>query len=316
MRFFVTGATGFIGGRLVRQLRRSGHGVVAIARNPAKAKDLASLGVDVRKGDVTEKETMREPMEDVDGVFHLAGWYKIGRKHREACRRVNIDGTRNVLWLMEQLGIRRGVYTSTLAVFGDTRGKMMDETMRPTGPWLSEYDRTKWAAHYEVAEPMMKRGLPLVVVMPGLVYGPGDPSQAGDTVRSYLQGKLRGIPRTSAYCWGHVEDIAAAHVLAMERGRVGESYVVAGEPRTLVAVLELAEKITGIRAPKFRPSARFLRALAAITRSEFLRVAPSTYLGNNAKAKREIGLVHRPFEEGWRETLRAEMATLGVRGGS
>jgi nucleoside-diphosphate-sugar epimerase len=121
------------------------------------------------------------------------------------------------------------------------------------------------------------------------------------------------VPKVSAYCWGHVEDTAAAHVLAMERGRPGESYVIAGEPRTLIEAIEMAERITGIPAPRLRPSPAFLRFLAAITRSEMLRVgAGATYLGSNAKAKRELGLHHRPLDEGLRETLLAEMRTLGI----
>ena len=315
VKYFVTGATGFIGGRVAHQLREAGHEVVAIARDSSRAADLAAMGVAVRRGDVIEKETMRASMSGTDGVFHLAGWYKFGRKHREMCRRVNIDGTRNVLELMEELRIPRGVYTSTLAVYGDTQGRIVSETDRPEGPWTSDYDRTKWAAHIEVAEPMIRRGLPLVVVLPGVVYGPGDTSQLGEVVRQYLRGKLRAVPRTAAHCWGHVDDIARAHLLAMDRGRVGESYIVAGEPRTFVEVLEIAQRITGIPAPRLHPSRGLLRALAAITGSQFLRAAPATYLGSNAKAKREIGLTHRPFEEGWRETLLAEKARLGVPAG-
>ena len=313
MRYFVTGATGFIGTRLARQLRDAGHAVDAIARDPAKAGDLTRIGVRVHKGDITDKDSMRRPMAGVDGVFHLAAWYKIGEKDKSPAVRSNIDGTRNVLELMEELGIRKGVYTSTLAVFGDTKGQLVDESYRHDGPWLSEYDRTKWVAHYEVAEPMMKKGLPLVIVQPGVTYGPGDPSAMGITLREYLERELRGVPKVSAYCWGHVEDTAAAHLLAMERGRAGESYIIAGEPETLIDAIEMAERITGIPAPKMRPSPGFVRFLAAITRSELLRVsAGATYLGSNAKAKRELGLRHRPLEEGLRETLLAEMQALGI----
>ena len=316
MRFFVTGATGFIGGRLARQLLAANHEVVVLARDPAKASELAVRGATVVRGDVTDKESMRGPMTGVDGVFHVAGWYKVGRKHREACQRVNVDGTRNVLELMEELGIPRGVYTSTVGVFGDTRGTVVDESYRHDGRLPTAYERTKWVAHYEIAEPRMRRGLPLVIVQPGVTYGPGDTSQLGDAFRDYLRRKLRGIPRTAAYCWGHVDDIAHAHVLAMERGRVGESYVIAGEPHTLVEAFELAERLTGIPPPTLRPSAGFLRLLAAITGSEVLRAAPATYLASNAKAKRELGLSHRPLEEGLRETLLHEMAALGIpRGG-
>lgn len=312
MRYFVTGATGFIGAHVARQLREAGHEVVAVVRDPAKAKLLARVGVRVHRGDITDRESLRAPMTGADGVFHLAGWYKIGERNRSPAVPINVDGTRNVLSVMEELGVSKGVYTSTLGVFGDTRGQLVDESYRHNGPWLSEYDRTKWIAHYEVAEPMMKRGLPLVIVQPGVTYGPGDPSAMGVTLRQYLQRKLRGIPKGSAYCWGHVEDTAAGHLLAMERGRPGESYIIAGEPRTLVDAIELAARITGVPAPRLRPSPAFLKFLATLTRSETVRVgAGVTYLGSNAKAKRELGLRHRPFEEGFRETLLAEMRSLG-----
>ncbi len=311
MRFFLTGATGFIGGHLAHELRAAGHDVVAVARDPAKAAALARSGVKVHKGDVTDRESLRAPMAGADGVFHLAAWYKIGQRDTSPAYPSNVEGTRNVLELMQDLGIRKGVYTSTLAVFGDTHGQVVDESYRHDGPWLSEYDRTKWIAHYEVAEPMIRKGLPLVIVQPGVSYGPGDPSAMGDTLRLYLRGKLRGVPKGSAYCWGHVEDTAHGHALAMEKGRPGESYIIAGEPRTLIDAMELADRITGIPAPRLRPSPGLLRFLAAMTRSETLRVAAgATYLGNNAKAVRELGLRHRPLEEGLRETLLSEMAAL------
>jgi len=314
VRYFVTGATGFIGRRLVRQLREKGHDVVAIVRDPAGAGDLVRSAVRVQKGDITDKQSLRAPMAGVDGVFHLAAWYKIGERDTSPAAPINVEGTRNVLEFIEKLGIPKGVYTSTLGVFGDTKGRVVDESYRHDGPWLSEYDRTKWLAHYEIAEPMMRRGLPIVIVQPGVTYGPGDPSAMGVVLRQYLQGKLRGIPKGSAYCWGHVEDTARGHVLAMEKGRPGQSYIIAGEPRTLIDAMEMAERITGIPAPRLRPSPGLLRFLAAIGRSETLRVgAGVTYLGNNAKAKRELGLRHRPLEEGFRETLLQEMTALGIR---
>ena len=133
-RYFVTGATGFIGGRVTRQLVDAGYEVVAIARNPENARDLASIGVDVRRGDITNQDSLREPMAGADGVFHIAGWYKIGSKDRAEGERINVVGTRNVLTTMNELGIPKGVYTSTLAVFSDTHGKVVDETYRGEGP--------------------------------------------------------------------------------------------------------------------------------------------------------------------------------------
>ena len=312
-KYFVTGATGFIGGRVTRQLVDAGQEVVAIARNPERAKDLVSLGVDVRPGDITDPDSLRCPMAGVDGVFHIAGWYKIGSKDRAEGERINVAGTRNVLTAMRDLGIRKGVYTSTLAVSSDTHGELVDETYRSDGPWLTEYDRTKWVAHYEVAEPMIRAGLPLVIVQPGVNYGPGDTSEIRPLIVRYLQRKLRALPKRTAYCWAHVDDTARGHLLAMEKGSVGQTYMLAGWPHTLIDAFDLAERITGIHAPRFHASPGLLRAMAAISRSERLRVAAGvTYLGSNAKARRELGFAPRPLEEGLRETLRHEMRLLGI----
>lgn len=310
MRCFVTGATGFIGGHVARQLADAGHEVVALARDPVKARGLTDLGVEIVPGDVTDKRSMRGPMADVDGVFHIAAWYKVGVRDRRPAVPVNVGGTRNVLDLMEKLGIPKGVYTSTLAVNSDTRGQIVDETYRHEGKHLSEYDRTKWVAHHEIAVPRMRRGLPLVIVMPGVTYGPGSHGPEREAFVQYLRGELRAVPRETAYCWGHVEDTARAHVLAMEKGRPGETYIVAGTPRTMVEVLRLAERITGVQPPR-EVSPRFLKILAAITRSEYLRsFAGATYLGTNEKARRGLGVSHRSLEVGLRETLEYETGLL------
>jgi len=309
----VTGATGFIGGRVTRQLVEAGHEVVAIARNPENARGLASIGVDVRRGDITSKDSLREPMAGADGVFHIAGWYKIGSKDPAEGERINVVGTRNVLTTMKELGIPKGVYTSTLAVFSDTHGKMVDETYQHEGPWLTEYDRTKAVAQHAIAEPMMSSGLPLVIVQPGVNYGAGDTSEIRPTFVRYLGGKLRALPKRTAYCWAHVDDTARAHLLAMEKGRPGETYIVAGPPHTLIEAFAIAERITGIPAPRFHASPGLLRAIAAVSRSERLRdVAGVTYLGSNAKARRELGFDPRPLEVGLRETLQHEMRLLGM----
>ena len=313
-KYFVTGAAGFIGGRVTRQVIDAGHDVVAIARNPQGAKDLVSTGVDVRRGDITDPDSLRGPMAGVDGVFHIAGWYKIGSKDPSEGERINVVGTRNVLTAMKELRIPKGVYTSTLAVFSDTHGQLVDETYRHDGPWLTEYDRTKWVAHYEIAGPMIRAGLPLVIVQPGVNYGPGDTSEIRPTFVRYLQGKLKAIPKRTAYCWAHVEDTARAHILAMERGRPGETYIIAGPPHTLIEAFDVAERITGIPAPRFHASPGLLRAFAALSRSERLRdVAGVTYLGNNGKARRELGFDPRPLDDGLRETLQHEMGLLGIR---
>ncbi len=317
MRFFLTGATGFIGGRVAEKLLKAGHEVNALVRDPQQAQHLVSMGVRLFRGDITDKQSMRDGIQNTDGVFHIAGWYKIGTKDKDLGHKINVDGTRNVLELMREYKIKKGVYTSTLAVFSDTKGKMVDENYRFTGQHLSDYDRTKWIAHYEIAEPMMKAGLPLVIVQPGVVYGPGDTSSAGEAMEMYINGKLPMLPKRTAFCWGHVDDIADGHILAMEKGKAGQSYIIAGPPFTMEEAYELAEKLTGIKAPKLRLSPGMLKFMSMLMKgigmviplpptysAEALRVvAGVTYLGDNSKAGKELGYKVRPLKEGLRETL-------------
>jgi nucleoside-diphosphate-sugar epimerase len=325
MKYFVTGATGFVGSHVTRQLVEAGHQVVAVVRSPDKANDLAALGVTLHQGDVTDKESMRAPMQGADGVFHIAGWYKLGVRDKSPGAEINIQGTRNVLELMRELGIAKGVYTSTLAINSDTHGKVVDESYEYRGPHISEYDRTKWVAHYEVAAPMMAAGLPLVIVMPGLIYGPGDTSSVRATFVQYLQRKLPVIPTGTAYSWGYIDDIARAHILGMEQGKPGEHYIIAGPSHTLVEAMDLAQRITGVPAPR-HVSPGLLKAGSAVVSvtekvipmpeqysAEYLRVSAGvTYLGTSARAQREWGYHPRPLEDGLAETLHHEMRLLGM----
>jgi nucleoside-diphosphate-sugar epimerase len=325
MKYFLTGATGFIGAQVARQVAEAGHQVVAVVRSPEKAQDLAGLGAAVHKGDVTDKESMRAPMSGVDGVFHIAGWYKVGVRDKRPGAQINIEGTRNVLELMRELNIPKGVYTSTLAINSDTHGRLVDENYRYDGPHLSEYDRTKSAAH-KLAEQFIANGLPLVVVMPGLVYGPGDTSSVRTSLIRYLQRELPIIPRQTAFAWAHVDDIARGHILAMEQGTPGESYIIAGPTATFEDAMNLAEQITGVPVPRLRAAPSLLKAMSRLMSvverivpvpddysAEYLRInAGVTYIGDNTKARRELGYNPRSLKEGLAETLYHEMRLLGM----
>jgi nucleoside-diphosphate-sugar epimerase len=322
MKYFVTGATGFVGNALARKLRQAGHAVHASIRSPEKAQELEALGVKLFKGDVTDKESMRAAMTGVDGVFHVAGWYKIGTRDKSDGVRVNIQGTRNVLELMQELKIPKGVYTSTCAINSNTHGQVVDETYHFRGKHISEYDRTKAIAH-EVAREFIAKGLPLVIVMPGLIYGPGDTSTLRDNIISFLKGQLPMLPDQAGNCWAHVDDIVQGHILAMEKGKVGETYIIAGERYTFVEAFKLASQITGKKTPMvanpkiFGVMANLVKPFDGIMpptyTSEGLRViAGVTYMGDNSKAKRELSYNPRPFREGWEATLHHEMKNLGM----
>jgi nucleoside-diphosphate-sugar epimerase len=324
MKYFLTGATGFLGGALAKQLRAQGHEVVALVRTPDKAKNLIALGVTVVKGDVTEKESMREPMKGCDGVFHVAAWYKLGVKDKTPGYKINVEGTRNVLGLMKELNIKKGVYTSTLAINSDTHGKINDETFHFTGKHISEYDKTKAEAH-AVAKAFVKEGLPLVIVMPGLIYGPDGTGLSDEALRLYLKKKLPMISKRTAYSWAHVDDVAHGHILAMEKAAHDSTYIICGPSHTLEEAFTIANKITGIKKPMAVPpimlsiSAALVWPLEKIFHlpemyaSETLRVsAGCTYLGNNSKAKKELGYNPRTLEEGLKQTLEYEMKKMGL----
>jgi nucleoside-diphosphate-sugar epimerase len=167
--------------------------------------------------------------------------------------------------------------------------------------------------------------MPLVIVQPGVNYGPGDTSAIRNVLVDYLKGRLPLVPQGVAYCWAHVDDTARGHIQAMEKGRVGESYIIAGPPHTLVEALQLAEQITGVRAPRLKGAPGMLRMMSGLMSvleklvplpeqysAETLRVsAGATYLGNSAKAERELGFQARPLAVGLRETLAHELQLLG-----
>ncbi len=327
MNIFVTGATGFIGGRLARELVAAGHRVRALVRDPDKARDLAAAGIELCPGDIRDKASVHRGMTGATQVYHVAAWYRIGSGDPREAREINVDGSRNVFEAMRELGVAKGVYTSTIAIFSDTHGHTVDEDTSFAGPYNSIYEQTKAAAHHEVAVPMMADGLPLVVVMPGVVYGPGDHSPIRDSLVLLLRGKLPVLPRGTVYCWGYIDDTVRAHILAMERGRIGQSYVIAGPVFEFARVFEIAAARASIPPPRFRLGGEALRKLATATgmlervvpwvpasyRAESLRsVAGTTSIASSAKAQRELQWEPRGLEEGLVETLAYEMRALGI----
>ena len=330
MEYFVTGATGLIGSYVVEKLVEDDHDVVALTRSQENA-DHLSDAIEVVEGDITNKESMRSAMTDVDGVFHIAAWYYVGPGpgNVDKAEQINVEGTRNVLELMDELDIRKGVYTSTLGVYPLQEWDHIDETIEPERPDGAVYFRTKWEAHYEVAKPMADAGLPLVTVQPGIVYGPGDKSYGSIRMafRDYLQGDLPMLPRDHVAPWDHAGDIADGHVRAMEHGELGETYIIAGEPRDAVDVFACAEKITGVSAPRVVSPKLFggiAKVMGTVERvltpregmeAEALRFfAGCRWRSDNSKARQELAITHRPLEEGLRDYLEWEMEQLGIEG--
>ncbi len=323
MKAFVTGATGFIGGRVASKLQARGYDVWALVR-PGRGAALASQGIHTVPGDLADVDALRRGMRDSDVVYHIAGWYKIGDRDPGQGMVVNVQGTRNVLGVASELNIPRIIYTSTVAVFGDTHGYAADEdyvipgTENGLAPaFKSEYDRTKWLAHYHVALPLQRAGAPITIVMPGVVYGPGDTSQIGGIMRRFYTGQMPVVPAPeTVLTYAYVDDVAEGHILAAERGKRGENYILAGPALSFGELFNLWSDITGLPGPAVRVPAAVLHPLAPVVgllgkvaplpemyTAEGIRYMGGTHIGSSAKAQRELGWETRSLRDGMSETF-------------
>jgi nucleoside-diphosphate-sugar epimerase len=327
MKAFVTGGTGFIGRSLIRQLVERGYRVHALARSAGSAATVSALGATSVPGDVTDRESMRAAMRGSDVVFHLAAIYDYAPESKVQSEAINVEGTRVVLGLAHELRVPRIVYTSSLAVFGDTHGELPDETYHADGPFLTEYDRTKWQAHYEVAVPLIEQGAPIVIVMPGAVYGPGDTSWLAEAMRLFHRGLMPLVPGPdSVVTYAYVDDVAEGHILAAEKGRAGESYILAGPAVPLGEMVDFWAQLTGKRPPaarlpsrllsplapaaaRLQPALSALGAQAQLFGEDMMRMLGVTYAGRADKARAELGWRPRPLQTGMLDTFEWIAAT-------
>ncbi len=224
MRAFVTGGTGFIGGALVRALRGRGDEVVALARSAPGAAALRDLGCAVVEGDLASVRP--ETIAGCDAVFHVAALNRTGvpLRWRERMWESNVRGTERVLAAAGAAGARRIVHVSSVAVLGDTRGRVLDETaVGPRSDFLSLYDETKHVAHLAAVE-LAAAGAPVVLALPAVVYGPDDGTQLGVLLSKAMRGRLPAISFAElGICAVHVDDVVGGLLLACERGRTDDS---------------------------------------------------------------------------------------------
>lgn len=315
MRAFVTGATGFVGGRLAERLRKRGDEVVALVRTPVRAERLRGLGCELAEGDLSSRAGLAAAAAGSDAVFHLAAIYRNGvpASRRPELFEVNVQGTENVLDAAVDAGVARIVYVSSNVVFGNTRGRVVDETYEPpAGEYVSVYHETKALAH-RAAQEWIARGAPVVIVQPGGIYGPGDHTGIGPLLERAARGKLVVLPFGSAGLnWTYVEDAAEGILLAHDRGCVGETYVVGGEIATLREAVERAFAVAG-RRPRIIPVPTWLVRLATplgpllgLSVSDYVSASDGvTYWGTDARARRELGYAPRSLDEGLRAAFGA-----------
>ena len=320
MRVFVTGGAGFIGGSVCRQLRARGDEVVAVVRDPGRATELEEIGCEVRAGDLTSPEALAGGMRNCDGVIHLAGSYKVGvpAKERPQMYDANVGTTHRVLGAAIATAVPRIVHVSTVNAFGNTRGKIVDETFRRdvTKGFVSYYDETKYLSHVAARE-LADSGAPILIAMPGTTYGPGDHSMAGAQLQQAFEGRLRVTAMTDVgVSPAHVDDVAGAIIAMLSQGRVGESYILAGRNMRLSEALEIAAKAGGHAPPRITVPIGLLRAVARLgplgskllgQSANFAEVVSAadgvTYWASSAKASLKLGYTPRDLEAGIRDSF-------------
>jgi nucleoside-diphosphate-sugar epimerase len=323
VKVFVTGGTGFIGGEVVRQLRARGDEVVCLVRSPEKAAKVTELGCTLVSGDLGDAEALRRGMDGCDAVIHAAAMYEVGipAKQRPAMWEANIAGTEHVMNAALEAGVPKVVYVSTCGAFGNTHRKVVDETYEHPGKeFTSYYEETKVEAHRIVKRMVTEQGLPAVIVQPGGVYGPDDTSQVADLLEQFFAGRLPLMPFPElGICLTHVSDIAAGILLALDKGRVGEAYVLSGPVTTMREAIETVAAATDRKAPQREMPVGLLKAMTPIgpligklmgqppNLRELISSADGvTFWASHEKASRELGYAPRGLEEGLRQTLEAD----------
>ena len=324
MKCFVTGASGFIGSHLVRELLARKHRVKALVRPGSDRHGLAGTGAELVTGDIGDPQMLRREMEGCDWCFHCAASYYLWLSNYKPMYATNVEGTFNVIGAAGRAGCQRIVHTSTVGCIGlpkEVNGDVMpslETDIIADKDLTNDYKRSKWQAEL-IAVKFVREGLPVVIVNPSAPIGPGDwkPTPTGQIIVDYLNRALPAYMETGLN-WVHVRDVAVGHILAAEKGLVGQRYILGNKQVnwTMEQTLAALEEITGIPAPKMKIPHWIAMAAAHVDEgtSFFTRRPPKAPLAgvrmarhkmwfNPGKAIRELGLPQTPPKAAFAEAV-------------
>jgi len=320
MKAFVTGGTGFIGSEVVRRLAKGGHEVRCLVRPASDTGRIDATGAHLVRGDLKDRPSLLEGMRGCDWVIHIAAAYSFWAPDRRIYREVNVDGARNVMECALEAGVSKVVHVGSVVSYGrPAQTPVTEET--PVGPVrFSEYARTKHEGEIIAWRLRETRGLPLVVVMPGGVFGPGDPNASGRYIQDLVQGRMPAtVLENSPFPWVHVRDVAEGIVRAAEKeGNAGEKYFLVAENLTFGQINRLISEISGARLPRMRlpdgltlAGAHFLTALARLTGRppmlgmslDQIRTMKEGFVVDGSKAVRELGIRYAPVRTAIEEEI-------------
>ena len=312
MRVLVTGGTGFVGGHLVRALLDRGHEVRCLARAESRLDNLDGLAVEIVTGDLTDREAVRRAVAGSDQVYHCAADYRLYVPDPERMYASNVDGTGNVLQAAADHGVARIVYTSTVGALGlNPSGDPADETTPVSlEAMVGHYKRSKFLAE-RVAEEWARRGLPVVIVNPSAPVGDLDvkPTATGQMIVDFLNGKISAYVETGLNLID-VRDVAQGHLLAADRGRPGEKYILGHSNLSLKRILDILAGISGLRSPRVKLPHWVPLTVSALDTSwarlanrrprfpiDAVKLSRYKMFFDAGKAVRELGLPQTPVEQ-------------------
>jgi dihydroflavonol-4-reductase len=319
MKALVTGATGFVGAAIAKTLIASGWQVRVLARAGSDRGNLQQLAAEVVEGDLNDLGSLELALEGCTALFHAAADYRLGARDPKPLYLTNVEGTRNILSAARKSGVQRTVYTSSVATIGIPTDGTPGEERSPVAlsDMIGHYKRSKYLAE-EVARDAARAGMSVVIVNPSTPVGPGDikPTPTGQLVLDAASGRMPAYVDTGLNIV-HVDDVAAGHLLAFERGKTGERYILGGEDMTLRTILEQIARLVGRKPPRIRlpyaavlPIAYAAEAFAKVSgRSgrvtvEGVRMSRKRMFFSSAKAAAQLGYRWRPPLEAFEDALR------------
>jgi len=311
LKALVTGATGFVGSAVARHLLQRGDDVAVLARPGGDRRNLDGLDVDIREGDLRDSASLIRAMQGCDVLFHVAADYRLWTRNPSDLYSSNVDGTRSLMLAALESGIERVVYTSSVATLGNPGDGTPGDETTPVGinDMIGHYKRSKFLAERVVEELVADRGLPAVTVNPSTPVGPRDikPTPTGRVVRDAAAGRLPAYVDTGLNI-AHVDDVAAGHVLALDRGEIGRRYILGGEDLSLREILTAIAEICGRPAPRIRLPRRLIFPVAYISEAwawltdgpepqatvDGLKMARKKMFFDSSRAISELGYESRP----------------------
>jgi dihydroflavonol-4-reductase len=318
MTTLVTGAAGFLGSHVARQLVARGESVRVLLRPSSQNRAIADLPLEYVTGDLRDTPSLDRALKDVNRVFHVAADYRLWAKNSKDIYDSNVGGTKNILAAAKRARVEQFIYTSTVATIAVDRPVRPNEsTDAKLEEMIGHYKRSKWMAEREALN-AAKEGLPVIVAMPTTPVGPWDwkPTPTGKLIVDFLNGKMPGYVDTGLNFVG-VEECAAGHLLVAEKGKVGERYLLGGENLTLKQMLDALSKITGLPAPSLKiPHGLALSAAYASTifsrlvgkepgiPVEGVKIAQHVMFVDCARAERELGFKAGPVAAALQRAVR------------